>query len=143
MPAVCQLPGARFEYPENWELEDVSHDRVAQATVQAPGTGMWQVSQYATGADAEALFDEAIATLRKEYREIEVLPATDSIDGRVLDGFDVNFFYLDLVVSVWLRSFESPQGVFVVMCQAEDRELEQIGPVFRAMIASLLRSLPH
>ena len=83
-----------------------------------------------------------IAALRKEYREIEVLPATDALEGRELTGFDVNFFYLDLVVSIWLRAVPTPQGLYMVMCQAEDRELQQVGPVFRAMIASLLRSLP-
>ncbi|MCA9236651.1 MAG: hypothetical protein KDA44_14345 [Planctomycetales bacterium] len=142
MPAVCELPGVRFEYPENWALEDIAPGPLAQATVMAPGTGMWQLCQHPADADAEALFDEAIATLRKEYREIEVLPAVESIDDRELDGYDVNFFYLDLVVAVWLRAIRTPQGLYMIMCQAEDRELQQVGPVFRAMIASLLRSLP-
>ncbi|MBX3424705.1 MAG: hypothetical protein KF688_03395 [Pirellulales bacterium] len=140
MPAVCQLRDALFEYPENWDIDDDATGEDGHAVVVSPGTGVWQVSQYPVDADIESLFDEALSALRKEYRGMEVSPATDMIDGRPLDGFDVTFIYLDLIVTVWLRGYRSPQSLFLIMCQGEDRELEQLGPVFHAISASLMRS---
>ena len=37
-----------------------------------------------------------------------------------------------------VRCFRRPRATYAVFCQAEDREFEQLGAVFRAMTASLL-----
>ena len=99
------------------------------------------LSRHAADADPEFLFDETLAALRSEYHEIEVEPADDVLEHQALKGFDVSFLCLDLTNTCWLRTCQGPRGTFLWMCQAEDREFEQVAPVFRAMIASALRSL--
>ena len=141
MPAVFDQLDIRFEYPENWSVEESSDTGNEQVTVSSPHTAFWHLSRQSSDVDLEASFDEALAALRSEYRDMEVEPVEDSVDGQQLAGFDVNFIYLDLTNTCWLRGFQNDRGTYLLLCQAEDREFEQVGPVFRAMLASVLRNL--
>lgn len=148
MAAYCDFEGLQFQYPENWTLEELytagSLDAGVgspQVVVSGPETAFWQLSRRPPHVSLEALFDEALAALRAEYREIEVEAVASQIEGESLEGYDVNFYYLDLTVTAWLRGFVHAEGVYLMVCQAEDRELLRVGPVFEAMLASLLRRL--
>ena len=112
-----------------------------QVVVTSPHTAFWQLSKHPAGVDLEAIFDEVLATLRSEYKEIEVEPDDDQLEGHAVRGFTVNFFYLDLTNTTWLRGIETPDASYVLVCQAEDREFDQVQLVFRAMLASVLRNL--
>lgn len=141
MAAVCEALGVRFEYPENWSLDDEnSSDDAGAVVVSGPETAMWHLARYPADSDLEELFDEALATFRAEYRDIEVAPASETVEMHDLAGYDINFFYLDLTVTIWLRAFRAAGGVFLLICQAEDSELERVGPVFHAMLVSLFRA---
>ena len=141
MPAVCETLGVRFEYPENWSLDSSEAEgEGGQIVLASPETALWQLSRYSRSAEFEPLFDEALAAFRKEYRDLEVTPAPrETIEGVELVGYDVNFIFLDLTVTVWIRGFRTVQGTFVLVCQAEDREFDKVALVFQAMLASLLR----
>jgi hypothetical protein len=89
----------------------------------------------------EPLFDEVLAALRSEYDEIEVEPEDELIEGQLVTGFSVNFFYLDLTNTCWVRGIETAEANYLLVCQAEDREFPQAGLVFNAMLASVLRNL--
>ena len=141
MPAVFDQLDIRFEYPENWSVEE-SHDAEGeQVVVSSPHTAFWHLSKQPVGTDLETSFDEALAALRTEYRDMEVEPVSDVIDGQKLVGFDVNFICLDLTNTCWLRGFQTMHATYLLICQAEDQEFEQVSPVFRAMLASVLRNL--
>jgi hypothetical protein len=89
----------------------------------------------------ESLFDEALAALRSEYPAMETEPAGELLlENRPLLGFNVNFICLDLTNTCWLRGFTTEEATFLLFCQAEDREFAQVGLVFEAMLASLLRN---
>ena len=145
MPAVFEQLGIRFEYPENWSIDeqplDETLDDGEQITVSSPETGFWQLIKHPGQADLEALFDEALSALRSVYQEIEVEPAQETIDNRQLEGFNVNFYCLDFTNTCWLRGFHQGDATYLLLCQAEDREMERVGPVFLAMLASVLRNL--
>ena len=145
MPAVFEQLGIRFEYPENWSVDEPSLEAAleepAQVVVSSPETAFWQLSKHPAGAELEALFDEALSALRSVYQEIEVEPVRETVEDRELEGFDVNFYCLDLTSTCWLRGFQTPEATYLLLCQAEDRELGTVGPVFIAMLASVLRNL--
>ena len=144
MPSVFEQSGLRFEYPENWVLEDASADEVKQVVVSSPHTAFWHLSRYSSETELEPLFDEALAALRTEYQDMETEPAEDGdlqLEGKRLDGYDVNFICLDLTNTCWLRGFQTDEATYLLLCQAEDREFSQVAPVFQAMLASLLRNL--
>ena len=141
MSAIFELRNIRFEYPENWSVEESFDDQGEQVVVSSPHTAFWQLSKQPANADLEACFDEALAALRSEYHDMEVEPANDSIEGQELVGYDVNFICLDLTNTCWVRGLRTTDATYLLLCQAEDSEFEMVGPVFRAMIASVLRHL--
>ncbi len=141
MPALFEQLGLRFEYPENWAIEETSEGEVEQVLVSSPNTAFWHLSKYPQGTDLEPLFDEAMAALRSEYKDMETEPADDTVDGRALTGFDVSFICLDLTSTCWLRGFQTSEATFLLICQAEDAEFAKVSLVFQAMLASVLRNL--
>ncbi len=142
MPATFDQHGLRFEYPENWSLDQGEDlDANQQVVVSSPHTAFWQLTTHPAGTDLEPLFDEVLAALRSEYQEIEVEPESEMIEGQLVTGFTVNFFYLDLTNTCWLRGIETPAANYLLICQSEDREFVQVELVFRAMLASVLRNL--
>lgn len=145
MPAVFDQLGIRFEYPDNWSVEQQTLDpSIAdgeQVVVSSPDTAFWQLSRHPLEAELEGLFDEALSALRGVYQEMEVVPASDTLEDRLIAGFDVSFYCLDFTNTSWLRGFKTSSATYLLICQAEDRELERAAPVFRAMLASLLRNL--
>jgi len=161
MPAVFNKLGIFFEYPDNWLLEehlvegqtDNGAVERAEVVVSGPQTAFWHLSTHPANVDLESLCDEALAAMRAEYPGMEVEPANDLTSaGGWLDreqgngkgeegliGFNANFICLDLTVTAWLRGFRACATSYLLLCQAEDRELSDVGPVFRAMWVSLLR----
>ena len=159
MPAVFDDLGICFEYPDNWSLEERDEGEQsgdAQIVISGPQTAFWHLSKHPANVDMEALFDETLAAMRAQYPDMEVEPADDLTaeggwmdrDGETgsegamgsLQGFNVNFICFDLTVTAWLRGFRTGTASYLLLCQAEDRELPVVGPVFRAMWISLLRN---
>lgn len=142
MPAVCNALGVHFDYPDNWELEEFEDPSGGgAAVVNSPETAFWQLTRHPADADVELLFDEALAALRAEYGEIEASAAHDQVDGIRISGYDVNFYCLDLTNTCSLRSLQTSSATFLIIAQAEDRELLRVKGVFDAMLTSLLRGL--
>jgi len=132
--------GLAFDFPDDWAIE--VDDGETSVTSFSPGGGFWTVSAY---ADAEEPADLAAAVadqMRREFEDLDVEPAAEEVDGRRLDGFDFNFYCLDLTNTATVRAFESEGRSYVVFCQADDREWERIAPIFAAMTASFLRGIP-
>ena len=150
MPAEFENFGISFQYPDNWSMEESPSDFDEQSpasgqgkevAVSSPQTAFWHLCQYPGEANLESLFDEALGALRSDYKAIEVEAADEIVEGQPLKGYDVNFFYLDLTNTCWLRGFSTEDATYLLSCQAEDQEFEQVKGVFRAMLISVLRSL--
>lgn len=142
MPAKFDQHGLRFDYPDNWSVEQgEGFDGEQQVVVSSPHTAFWQLSKHAAGTALEPLFDEVLSALRSEYQDIEVDPADEVIEEHLITGYSVNFFCLDLTNTCWVRGFETPESNYLLVCQAEDREFDQVQLVFRAMLSSVLRNL--
>lgn len=142
MPSAFEQDGLRFEYPENWTLDSAAEGSVEQVVVTSPHTAFWHLTKYPGDTELEPLFDEALAALRSEYKDMETEPAVESeVEAHALAGFDVSFICLDLTNTCWLRGFQTDHATYLLLCQAEDREFAQVEIVFQAMLASLLRNL--
>ncbi len=142
MPAVFEQLGVRFEYPDNWAIDRLEEGQGdEQVVVTSPNTAFWHLSRHPADSEIEPLFDEALAALRTEYQDMEVVPANEELEGHALCGFDVQFICLDLTNTCRLRAFKTPEATYLLLCQAEDREFAQVNLVFSAMLASVLRNL--
>ncbi len=142
MAAVFDKFGMRFQYPENWTLETDNTDPGRQTvSVYSPGGAFWTVMLHPQDADPLELARTALGAMQNEYDELDSEAAQQEIAGLALVGFDLNFYCLDLTNTAWIRAGLLENVVLLVICQAEDREFEELAPVFQAMMASLIASL--
>jgi len=140
MPAVFHRHGIHFQYPENWTLEtDEGAKGCRGASVYSSGGGFWAVTVHPREEDPRALAKAALETIKREYDELDSEPASEKIGAHELAGYDLNFYCLDLTNTAWIRGFRTAKSTLLVICQAEDREFDQVADVFRAITASLLR----
>lgn len=139
-----QRDGLQFEYPDDWSIDvDADADGVAEVTALSPEGGFWSVSVHPSSADPLQLTRAIVDEMRRQYDDIDVEPAGESIEGRELRGHDFNFYCLDLTNTATVRAIRSPAAIHLVLCQAEDREWKRVAPVFSAMTTSLVRGLPR
>ena len=87
-----------------------------QVVVSSPHTAFWQLSKHPPDKDLEPLFDEALAALRGEYQEIDVEPTDEILEGHLIEGYTVNFFYLDLTSTCWIKGIETPERKLSTDC---------------------------
>lgn len=131
--------GLAFDYPDSWSVDtDDADGRYATVTVYAPGGGFWSVSGHAPGGDPRELSAAVVSQMMKEYQDLDSEEAADEIDGQRLPGFDMNFYCLDLTNTAQVRTLETPDALYLLFCQAEDREWSEIAPVFAAMTTSFV-----
>ena len=140
MPAVYEYHGLRFLYPEGWTLEEGEDSAIEglSVAVSSPAGAFWSVTRHASRVDPQALAARALAALKEEYPEADAEPARQELAGHTVGGYDLQFFYLDLVCSAAIRVVRTPAASYVILAQAEDREYEQLARVFDAITASLL-----
>jgi hypothetical protein len=139
MPAVFDKLGIRFQYPENWILdEQEALEGNRSVSVISPGGAFWSIVLHEADTDLNELAATAVATLKEEYADSEAHVVSEQIGGRELAGYDLNFFCLDLTNTALIRSFRTATASCLVLCQAEDREFKELAAVFRAITTSLL-----
>ncbi len=141
MPSTYDNLGVHFLYPDNWVLEEEdAPDQTPSVTVQSPGGAFWSLAIHSPASDPTDLAEAALEALQVEYPDSEAEPVTERIAGQLIDGFDFHFFYLDFVNTALIRGFRTAEASCLLLCQAEDRELDELGVVFRAITTSLLSS---
>ncbi len=141
MPAQFDQYGLRFAYPDNWQVESATEggELVITVTSPAPQTAFWSLSVYRDMLDLLELIDGVIEALRTEYPDLEAEAVHDEIAGTILRGSDVSFICLDLTNTTFIRAWHKGASTYLLMAQAEDRELTIAQPVFRAMTTTLLK----
>jgi len=142
MPAEFNKLGILFQYPENWSLDE--EDALAgrrSVTVYSPGGAFWSVSVHPRSADPTRLAKAAVDAMKEEYAGLEAERTQETIAGRETIGYDINFYYLDLVNTASVRCIRTDRATYAVFFQAEDSELERVRAVFRAMTTSFLDNL--
>lgn len=142
MPAKFDSFGIAFQYPDNWTLdeEDV-HAGQNCATVYSPGGGFWSVAIHPSSTQPAELAVAVVEAMKGEYEELEVADARQTIAGHQLVGYNLSFYYLDLINTAEIRCLRTDKASYSIFCQAEDREFDEIRPIFKAMATSLLREL--
>ncbi|QDV74838.1 hypothetical protein [Botrimarina mediterranea] len=131
--------GVSLAYPENWRLEeDSDEDARLNLTITSPNTAFWTLIVYTEALDLDHVLDQTLAALREEYPEIEIADADQEIAGQSIRGKDASFFCLDLTSTTRLRALHRGASTYLILSQAEDREMKVAGAVFDAITQSLL-----
>jgi hypothetical protein len=129
--------GVSFSYPDNWRLEREESDTGWTVSLQSPQTAFVIVACDGSMPSAEDVAQTTLEALQSEYPGLEADPAIDTLAGQMAVGHDIHFFSFDLTNTCWTRSLYSDSGTLLVMCQANDLELEAYEPVMRAICSSL------
>ena len=129
--------GIRFSYPESWRLEREENETGWTVSLQSPGTAFMMVCLREDMPTPDQMAGAALDALREEYPDLEAEDCVDSLAGQPAVGHDIRFFSFDLTNTCWTRCFYGTEGTVMVMCQANDLELERHEPVLRAICASL------
>ena len=140
MAAIFDKLGIRFAYPENWTLDESEAMAGNQVvTVNSPGGSFWSVMIHPPTVDPEKLVATALKAMRQQYDELDAEAVEETVAGRDLVGYDMNFYCLDLTNTAQVRSYRTAEAAYVIFCQADDREFDEIEDVFRAITFSMLR----
>lgn len=86
----------------------------------------------------QQLVDAALKTMRQEYDELDAEAVEENVAGHELVGWDMNFYCLDLTNTAHVRGFQTPLASYLIFCQADDREFDEVAGIFQAMTLSLL-----
>lgn len=137
----------RFRYPKNWFVQESIWDRKSKAViVNSPEGYFWLLASYPSGTDPDSTASAVLDTMKGEYDKLENVPASRTVGGRTLRGYEMNFFYLDLVNTALVLGFEERDRTWVIFQQSTDRlaltgEPFATEDVFEAITHSFLRNL--
>jgi hypothetical protein len=139
MAAVLEKFGLRLPYPENWEVDD-SPDPLwpESVSIQTPEGAFWSLSIHPPTSDLKRLVSVVLDTLRHEYDDVEVETVSETVADTRLQGFNLRFYCLDLLVQAQLRAFSAAGRSYVVLCQGEDREFDRQAAVFAAITRAIV-----
>lgn len=130
--------GIRFEYPVLWEVEETADGDRASVTAQATEGLAYVLITTDTSRPAPAeMVAEAMRAMREEYPDVEVTPEVEPIDGHRAEGFDLEFFNLDLLNGCMIRAYRSAKRTILVFSQWADLEGEDAVEMIRGVMQSL------
>lgn len=138
MLSTYEENGLRFQYPSGWEIDESDDDERTTITVQsASGPAFLMITLDEDRPDPSEMVEEALAVMREEYPSVEARPASEVIAGIRADGFDLEFFSLDMLSECQIRAFRTPTRTILVFAQWSSADLDDDEP---ERIAKALRT---
>jgi hypothetical protein len=142
MPGMYDRFGIKFMYPDNWQIvEEEGDDWPKSVTVQSPEGAFLSLFLYEGSVALRDLAREALQAMQQEYEDLEYEEILQPSDGSDY-GFNIDFYYLDLVVTAQIRVALLPEKAVLWQSQAENRDFDKTELVFRAITTSLLGKMP-
>lgn len=162
MTKVYRGLGLACTYPENWQLseetvaEHADQPVVVGFNLQSPTSAFMSVYRYPRSVSPDEAIEEATKAIAADYEGIELSsfePQRELLNVELAKsqpksnvsntsrGTDLNFYYLDLLITVRLISFQFAKYTFLVQFQAEDRDFTSMERVFQAMLITMIQSL--
>lgn len=114
--------GVRFIYPTNWTVQTETWDKGTYGiSVDSPEGSFWSIAIFPLEVDLDEAAKSILSGLHAEYDEIEESEVERVVADCLLDGYEVNFFYLDLSSTAQALKFEDGERGYVVFWQTCDR----------------------
>ena len=137
MREVYDRHGITFQYPADWEVSEQEQEDECLITVSGPGTSFWLVGLFRDRPSPDLVLETALAAFKDEYPDLDSYATDDELLSQPTLGYDIEFFCLELVNTARIRSFLAREFTVLVLCQADDTELETSDPLFAEMSGSL------
>lgn len=111
----------RFSYPKNWFVQESIWDTDVRAvTVNSPEGYFWILASYPESIDLMATAKDVLDTMKGEYNKLEETPLRRRIAGYVLTGYEMNFYYLDLVNNSSVLAMKQNGRTWIIFHQGTD-----------------------
>ena len=138
MPQSYDHPDLQFLYPDNWKLTSTPEEMGPHSVyLQAPSGAFWSADLHYGRYDSQVLAAEVLNSMKGEYTDLEFDSISVEIAGHAAEGYEINFYCLDLIVTSRVLAFRHEKGTLTIQFQAENREFDELEAVFLAICTSL------
>lgn len=142
MTLIYDKLGVRLFYAEGWKItEDEVGTEPRTLSIESPSGGTWELMLYRDLRDSDELVGEALSVMSEEYENLETTPYATEFGDIQASGFEIYFYHLDLLIHCRIVAARFDEQTALLLWQAEDRDFDELEPVFRAMATTLLN--PH
>ncbi len=138
MPLQFEGIGISLMYPDTWRIEEEPSDSQG-ISIESPGGAFMFINCYPSLSPDEAI-ENACQAMLAEYDEVETETFTRTVSDRLFEVVAQRFIFLDLIIVSQVLSFTHADNTYLVQIQGEDREVDQLQPVFDAMLASIFQN---
>ena len=143
MTATFDGLGFEFLYPDGWDLQkEESGDWPRTVSVHSPTGAFISMTLYQRPNTPEDLLDETLAALRNEYSDAEIHRTSSTVPGHdQQDAYEADFYCLDLLVTARVCQFNTSEFVLLTLYQGENRDFDELLPVFDAIALNAISNL--
>lgn len=142
MTVIYDKLGVRLIYAEGWKItEDELDAEPRTLSIESPTGGIWELMLYSDQRAGGELAGEALSVMREEYEDLEATGYTTEFADVAASGHEIYFYHLDLLIHSRIMTAPLGEKTALLLWQAEDRDFDELEPVFRAMATTLLN--PH
>ena len=142
MTVIYDKLGVRLFYAEGWKVtEDEVGAEPRTLSFESPSGGAWELMLYSDLRDSEELAGEALSVMSEEYENLETTPYATEFGDVPASGHEIYFYHLDLLIHCRIVVARLGEQTALLWWQAEDRDFDELEPVFCAMATTLLN--PH
>lgn len=138
MPGQFSGLGITLLYPDNWKMDQEDDDSVS---LESPGGAFLTITKLDSDVSPESAIEKARMAMEEEYEAIETETCSRQLSGVSLNGITQRFVFLDLIIAAHWLSLEHQQTTILAQIQGEDREVDELLPVFDAILTSMCQSL--
>lgn len=131
----------QFIYPENWKVaeENSNEEDWQTVTLESPSGDEWTIYRHPADADGHQICKDVIDAITAEYSMVD--ESNDyqiQVNEQLLEGTQLYFYFLDLLVTVVCYFVTTSDSTFVFVYQGEDREFDKNEEVIRALTHSVI-----
>jgi hypothetical protein len=133
-------------YPDNWLLEESAMETAIGSLQLTNDDGaFWLLKKYPFGTNPDDIAKEVLEAMQAEYEDMEVDRFDRILFDKTITGFEMTFFYLDLMNLATVLCFEQDGLTYAVFWQTGNQliirndEAVPIEKVLEAITYSLLR----
>lgn len=109
--------GFQLEYPDEWELEYDNEENPNNITFYSPDGTFWTLMRRPGFVESDDLLEEAVDALAYEYDDVDTSTAQEVYAGRKIEGYDIDFFYLDLPCTAIVRVVSFDMYTYLIYAQ--------------------------
>ncbi len=130
--------GIQFQYPDDWEVEEVDDGHLTTITVNATDGVAFALLTIDTDRPSPVeMANLALQAMRDEYPALDADAVRETIGGHPAVGHDVEFLSLDLTNACAIRAFRTASRSVLIFCQWSDVEDPEIADLLTALRRSV------